>query len=58
MVAFKKLDDGEKVLPGYTEISCHLIFEVKFDLRRNARHVAGDHGSDGLLSSNDIFKCY
>jgi hypothetical protein len=42
-VAFKLLDDGLKVPPGYTEITCHLVFEVKFDLRRKARYVAGGH---------------
>ena len=46
MVAFKKLEDGEVVPPGYTEITCHLIFEVKFDLRRKARYVAGGHLTD------------
>ena len=43
MVAFKKLDDGEKSPSGYTEITCHLIFEVKLDLRRKARYVAGGY---------------
>ena len=33
MVAFKKLEEGEVVPPGYTEITCHLVFEVKFDLK-------------------------
>ena len=42
-VAFQLLDDGDKVPPAYQEITCHLIFEVKFDLRRKARHVAGGH---------------
>ena len=46
IVAFKKLDDGEKSPSGYTEITCHLIFEVKFDLRRKARYVAGGHVTD------------
>ena len=42
-VAFKLLKNGEKVPPTYQEITCHLIFEVKFDLRRKARYVAGGH---------------
>ena len=46
MVAFKKLEEGEKVPPGFTEITCHLVFEVKFDLRRKARYVAGGHLTD------------
>ena len=42
-VAFKLLRDGQKPPPTYQEITCHLIFEVKFDLRRKARYVAGGH---------------
>ena len=42
-VAFKLLKDGQKVPPTYQEITCHLIFEVKFDLRRKACYVAGGH---------------
>ena len=42
-VAFKLLKDGQQVPPSYQEITCHLIFEVKFDLRRKARYVAGGH---------------
>ena len=42
-IAFKLLEEGEKVPPAYQEITCHLIFEVKFDLRRKARYVAGGH---------------
>ena len=36
-------EDGDKVPPGYTEIMCHLIFEVKFDLRWKAHYAAGGH---------------
>jgi hypothetical protein len=42
-VAFKFLNDDEKMLPGYSKITCHLVFDVKFDLRRKARYVAGGH---------------
>ena len=42
-VAFQLLEEGERVPPTYQEITCHLIFEVKFDLRRKARYVAGGH---------------
>ena len=45
-VAFKLLKDGESIPPTYQEITCHLIFEVKFDLRRKARYVAGGHLTD------------
>ena len=27
--------------PIYQQITCHLIFDVKFNLRRNARYAAG-----------------
>ena len=30
-VAFKLLEDNSKPLPAFKEITCHLIFEVKFD---------------------------
>ena len=40
-VVFRLLKNGEKPPPAYTKITCHLIFEVKFDLWRKARYVAG-----------------
>ena len=40
-VAFKFLEDNSKPPPAYKEITCHLIFEVKFDSRRKARYIAG-----------------
>lgn len=42
-VAFKFLDDGSKPPPGFREITCHLVFDVKFTLDRKARYVAGGH---------------
>ena len=42
-VAFNPLEDGEKAPPGWTEITCHMIFDVKMTLRRKARYVAGGH---------------
>lgn len=42
-VAFQLLNDGQKVPPTYKKITCHLVFEVKYDLRRKARYVAGGH---------------
>jgi hypothetical protein len=45
-VAFELLDDGSSSPPGYKEITCHLIFDVKFDLTRKARYVAGGHLTD------------
>ena len=43
-VAFKTLEDGEKIPVGYQEIKCHMVFDVKMeDFRRKARFVAGGH---------------
>ena len=42
-VAFKVLDDNESVSPGSKLIPYHIIFDVKFDLTRKARLVAGGH---------------
>ena len=42
-VAFKFLDDGTKMPIGFKKITCHLIFDVKFDLIRKARYVVGGH---------------
>ena len=40
---FNVMDDDERMPPGYQEITCHMIFTVKFDLRRKSRYVAGGH---------------
>ena len=42
-IAFKFLDDETKAPIGFKEITCHLIFDVKFDLTRKARYVGGGH---------------
>ena len=42
-VAFKILENGEKVPIGHTQIRCHMIFDVKFDFTRKACFVAGGH---------------
>ena len=42
-VAFEFLDQDEKMTPGFSEITCHLVFTVKFDLTRKSRYVAGGH---------------
>ena len=40
---FRKMDPDE-TLEGYQNLSYHVVFNVKFDLRRKARLVAGgDH---------------
>jgi hypothetical protein len=42
-VAFRFLEDGEQVPVGSTWIPFHMIFDVKCDLTRKARFVAGEH---------------
>ena len=42
-VAFHILDNGEEDPVGYEHINCHLIFDVKIDLRGKDRFVAEGH---------------
>jgi hypothetical protein len=45
MPAFEFRDDN--VVPiGYKHIDCHLVFDIKADLTRKARYVAGGHQTD------------
>jgi hypothetical protein len=39
-----------KALIGYTEITCHMIFDVKMDFSRKARFVAGGHLTEAPAS--------
>jgi hypothetical protein len=39
-----------KGLIGYTEIRCHMIFDVKMDFTRKARFVAGGHMTEAPIS--------
>jgi hypothetical protein len=46
-VAFRILRDEEKILPGYQQIKCHMIFDIKMeDFKRKARYVAGGHTTE------------
>ena len=45
-VAFRLCEKGEKAPVGFTEITCHLIFDLKLDMTRKARYVAGGHLTD------------
>lgn len=45
MPAFEFRDDNTVPI-GYKHIDCHLIFDVKTDLTRKARYVAGGHQTD------------
>ena len=42
-VAFKILDEGAPPPPGYKAIKCFIIFDVKMNLTRKPRFVAGGH---------------
>ena len=44
-IAFEFPADGE-VPSGYKHIPCHMVFDIKSDLRRKARLVAGGHKTD------------
>jgi hypothetical protein len=46
MVAFKFLEEGETIPIGLKWIPFHMIFDVKLDLTRKARFVAGGHRTD------------
>ena len=43
---FKVLKKGESAPDGYQRIPYHIVFAVKFDLRRKARLVAGGNKTD------------
>ena len=49
-VAFEFQEDGTPP-PGYKEIKCHMIFDIKADLTRKARFVAGGHLTDPSTES-------
>ena len=50
---FKLLPKGEKPPEGYQKIPYHIVFDVKFDLRRKAQLVAG--GNWTSLEREDIY---
>ncbi|KAI2502057.1 Reverse transcriptase (RNA-dependent DNA polymerase) [Fragilaria crotonensis] len=39
----EQVRSGKSIYVGFQEISCHIIFDVKMDLTRKARFVAGGH---------------
>ena len=45
-VAFQVLDIDDQPPIGYTEITSHLVFDVKMDLTRKTKYVAGGHPID------------
>jgi hypothetical protein len=48
LVAFQLLEDGETLPVGSKRIPYHIIFDVKFNLTRKARCVAGGHRNDSV----------
>ena len=42
-VAFNILDHDQHLPPGHAFVKCHIIFNVKMDLTRKSRYVAGGH---------------
>ena len=54
IVAFKLLENNEPVPIGSTKIPYHIIFDVKFDLTRKARLVAGGHRHKNVPA----FECF
>ena len=51
--AFKFLDDGTPPPPGYKQIHCFIIFDVKMDLTRKSRFVA-----EGYLTNHPTSVTY
>ena len=43
---FRAIDDGAKLSKDYQRIPYHIVFDVKFDLRRKARLVAGGNWTE------------
>ena len=44
-IAFELTEDGQPPV-GHKEIKCHMVFDIKRDLTRKARFVAGGHLTD------------
>ena len=45
-VTFKLLSRRENALPGYNEILCHLVFDIKLKMTYKARFVTSRHLTD------------
>ena len=45
-VAFKLCEKGEKAPVGYTQITCHLVFDLKLNMTRKDCYVASGHLTD------------
>ena len=49
LVAFRLLEEGEQLPVGSKQIPYHIVFNVKLDLTRKARLVAGGHRNKDVL---------
>ena len=45
-VAFNLCEKGDKAPVGHTKINCHLIFDLRPDMTRNARYFSGGYLTD------------
>jgi hypothetical protein len=45
-LAFKVLEEDDKVPIGYKWMKCHMVFDIKMEFTRKARYVAGGHMTD------------
>ena len=52
MIAFKILEPGQKVPPGWYKAMGHIIFDVKIDFTRKARWVKDGHKTPDLTTSS------
>jgi hypothetical protein len=52
IIAFEVLKPGQKVPPGWTKSSGHLIFDVKMDFTRKARWVKDSHRTPDAVIPN------
>jgi hypothetical protein len=46
MVVFEVQPEGTTFVPGYKQITGHVVWDVKMDFTRKAMHVAGGHYTD------------
>lgn len=44
--AFEILEDGALAPVGFQKIPCHIVFDIKMDLTRKCRYVAGGHKTE------------
>ena len=59
-IAFKILDDGKAVPPGYQHMDCHMVFDIKLDgFKRKAWFVAGGHMTEtpAVLTYSSVVSC-